>query len=322
MKCKFASAAVVAFLVGCTTAQTAVVGEYSIKKLGSLSRGEEVGKGLSGITRVSDTEYWCVEDRGGKLHQYELLLNDDGEPEKFELKRTVNAKKSGDAESCEYDPLTSRIWLADEYDRFVKSYNRETGEPVDDLVFPEIFKKHMVYNKFFEAMTMSKDGLTLWVMNEDTLKCDGAVAKQGKGGKVRIQEFVRRDGKSPWQTGRQFFYLTDPVDGKPYKNLMLSGVSSMQALDDGSLLVLEHEMSMKNPIFPTFRCRIYRVIPGESGATLSKELLWGGNTGFANYEGLCFGPTLKNGRRTLVMVTDAGNHTEDLVTVLELVKTK
>jgi hypothetical protein len=50
--------------------------------------------------------------------------------------------------------------------------------------------------------------------------------------------------------------------------------------------------------------------------------LWGGNTGFANYEGLCFGPTLKNGRRTLVMVTDAGNHTEDLVTVLELVKTK
>ncbi len=90
-------------------------------------------------------------------------------------------------------------------------------------------------------------------------------------------------------------------------------------LGDGTLLALERELSIKNGKFmPSLRCRIYIVdvsgaedvsardsLAGFGGPMAKKTLLWSGDTGFSNYEGLCEGPRLADGSRTLLLVSDA-----------------
>ena len=39
---------------------------------------------------------------------------------------------------------------------------------------------------------------------------------------------------------------------------------------------------------------------------------------FANYEGICFGPRLKDGARSLILISDGGGVAEERVLVLSL----
>ena len=94
----------------------------------------------------------------------------------------------------------------------------------------------------------------------------------------------------------------------------------MCCLDDGTVLVQEREMSVKGGGFlpvPSFRCRIYQVdvagatdvsgISSLNGATykpVAKKVVFAQNTGFAMYEGLCLGPRLTDGSRSLLMISD------------------
>ena len=92
---------------------------------------------------------------------------------------------------------------------------------------------------------------------------------------------------------------------------MRSGVSDLCALEDGTLIVLERELSRKG-VAPAYRVRLYAVRPRTIAAfdverPVAKKLLFGADTGSANYEGVCLGPRLENGDRTLVMVSDGGD---------------
>ena len=49
-----------------------------------------------------------------------------------------------------------------------------------------------------------------------------------------------------------------------------------------------------------------------------KRLVWEENTMFANYEGICLGPELKNGTKTLVLVSDGGGSADESLLVLAL----
>ena len=103
--------------------------------------------------------------------------------------------------------------------------------------------------------------------------------------------------------------MTDAIEGLDYRGQSVSGVSALCVPEDGRLLVLEREMSVKKALLPTIRCRIYEVDPSaplNEDGTVAKRLVWGENTMFANYEGLCRGPDLPDGSRTLVLVSDAG----------------
>ena len=83
-------------------------------------------------------------------------------------------------------------------------------------------------------------------------------------------------------------------------------------MSDGSLLVLEREFSMK--VLPSFRIRIYRIVPGETG----KSLVWECPSTFSNYEGMCLGPKLPDGRQSLVLVSDGGDAAMESVLVLAI----
>jgi hypothetical protein len=68
---------------------------------------------------------------------------------------------------------------------------------------------------------------------------------------------------------------------------------------------------------PSFRCRIYQVdfagatdvsaVMSLNGATyrpVAKKMVFDRDTGLAMYEGLCLGPRLADGSRSLLMISD------------------
>ena len=279
---------------------------------------EKGPEGLSDIARIAGDRYYCVNDRGGLLYEVEIRLAPDGSDGTFTVLRSVRLDSRVDLEGCAYDPLTKWVWVSDEHDTSIRAYNPSSGAMVAKAAVPEVYKKNVRRNRSLEALAISPDGLRMYAANEDTLECDGAPASRDEGGLVRIQEFVRSDSAGIWRESRQIRYATDPVDGADYKGAAVSGVSAMCVLDDGRLLVLEREMSRKNALLPTLRGRLYAVDLNAPSKTASKRLLWDENTMFANYEGICQGPTLPDGTRTLILVSDGGGDADENVLVLSL----
>ena len=285
-----------------------------------IPRGEKPEQ-LSGISRIADGRYICVEDVGGMLYEAAVVFTNGGKAVSFAATRSLKLEGRRDLEGCAYDPLTGWAWAVDENDASVRAFDLGTGKQVALAPVPEVFRK-AIYNSSLESLTISPDGLKMYTANEDTLTCDGKPSSREEGGFVRIQEFTRPDGKTPWTASRQFRYRTDPVDGKPYKGIALSGIADLCSLGNGNLLVLEREMSQKNPLFPTFRGRLYAVSTEDGGEVLTKRKLWDENTLFTNYEGICPGPCLADGTQTLVLVSDGGFRAEKALKVLGLPPSK
>ena len=279
---------------------------------------EEKPEGLSGLSHVAGDRYYAVDDRGGLLHELKISVNAEDEVTACEVARSVRLEGRRDLEGCAYDPLDGRVWVSDEHDSSVRQFDPQTGRETARAAVPDVFLKDVVPNRSFEGLAISPDGLRLYVANEDTLRCDGAVAGNGRGGVVRIQEFVRDGAGSPWTPVRQLFYPTDPVEGGAYRGIAISGVAALCAPGDGSLLVLEREMSLKNPLVPSFRGRLYEIDLADIRHPVGKRLLWDENTYFSNYEGLCLGPRLKDGSRALVLVSDGGGEAEENLLLLSL----
>ena len=87
------------------------------------------------------------------------------------------------------------------------------------------------------------------------------------------------------------------------------GVSEICADDDGTLLVLEREFFVpKRKIGASVNCKLFRFSPSGGGKQLLgqwKSRLNLLKRNIANYEGMCFGPRLADGRRVVVMVADS-----------------
>ena len=269
-----------------------------------ISRDEEPA-GLSAISLGRNGRYYCVDDRGGMLHEAEIKLaegNDDGT---FTVLRSVKLVGRVDLEGCACDPLTGWVWVSDEHDTSIRAYDPSTGRQVAALAIPDVYRRNVRKYHSFEGLAISPDGLRLYTANEENLKCDATNV-------VRIQEFARKGADDAFRPSRQFFYSVDPAGGAAFGKRTFSGVSSLIAMPDGSLLVLEREFSLK--LLPSFRIRIYSVVPGAPG----KSLVWEESSTFSNYEGMCLGPRLPDGRQSIVLVSDGGAGALETVLVLAL----
>ena len=254
-------------------------------------RPEGGPEGVSAVSRIEGNRYYCVDDRGGWLHEVVIAVG-NGEVS-FKTNRAVRLKGRVDLEGCAYDPLTRNVWVSDESDTSVRAFDPETGREVSSLDIPEVYRRNVRKHRSLESLAISGDGLRLYTANEESLKCDATNV-------VRIQEFARCGARDAFRPSRQFKYTVDPAGGSPFGRHTFSGVSSLLAMEDGSLLVLEREFSVK--LLPSFRIRIYRMTPGREG----KTLLWEEPSTFSNYEGMCLGPRLPDGRQSIVLVSDGG----------------
>ena len=289
----------------------------TVRRIGSASFDPEP-KGISGIAFIAGDRYVVAADgpRGG-LHDLRLPLEDGTAcPGAPEFGPRVECVGAADLEGVAYDPSRKEVWASDEKHQTIRAYSPE-GEIVGEAPVPDHFKTTR-FLMGFESLTIRRDGREMWAANEEALPADGPQSSVTNGTLVRLLRFVREGDDPGWRVAAEYPYRADTIAGGDYKDVQRSGVAGLCSLDDGSLVVLEREMS-RGWIIPRIRTRLYLLnlegaqdvsaIPALSGfdvVPVAKELLFE-TRGFAMYEGLAMGPVLADGSQTLVLVSDNGS---------------
>ena len=294
-----------------------VRGLPKISPIGEFVR-PRVPEELSGITHVDGDSYYAVSDDGSGVWPMQIGMDRvTGAITNCVMGRNVHV--GGDNEGIAWNPQGQTVFVTDEKAQKILEINPATGKFLAEVPLPEHQQKRRK-NRGLEALALSPDGEFLWTANEEALSGDGDVSSVQNGTTVRLMRFRRKDGVK-WAHDGEWAYLTDAIGGGKTKR-MRSGVSDMCVLEDGTLLVLERELSRKG-VSPAYRARLYAVRPARDSSIdmerpLAKKLLFGADTDTANYEGVCLGPTLDNGDRTLVMVSDGGDADDERLYVLRM----
>ena len=312
--------------------------------------------GLSGLTRVAGDLYYAVRDNGSQGALFTLRIGVDratGAATNCEIVAETKLRGREDLEDVVWDAAAKRVWVCDEHDGSIRAFDPASGEESARVAVPKVFDA-FVFNRSFEALSLRPDGREMWTCNEEALNRreavgrtkhrvvpvavdtpdvdDGPLSTRAHGSRIRLQKFVRADAAAPWTPAGQWASDADSVGGAAFLDKARSGVSDLVCLDDGRLLVLEREMSVKKGgVLPTFRCRIYEV--DFAGATDTSDLLcvtapavrpvrktrvFGARTAYAMYEGACLGPELADGSRSLLLIADGDDGAVNRVMALRL----
>lgn len=176
-------------------------------------------------------------------------------------------------------------------------------------------------NKTLEGLALTPDGRSAWLAMEAALRQDGPEPTlQAPGGPCRFTQIDIASGK----VLRQIAYVPDaiPRAPSPHGANADNGVVEILMLDPHRMLVLERAYMAGLGPQDSNSLRLYVIDTRQPTDTLSIAALKPGNhtpaakTGvadFANFpaltrldntEGMCWGPALPNGSRTLLFVSD------------------
>ena len=176
-------------------------------------------------------------------------------------------------------------------------------------------------NKTLEGLAITPDGQTAWVAMEAALRQDGEEPTAGShGGPCRFTLIDIASGN----TIRQIAYLPDAVPKAPSPPSAHAdnGVVEVLMQDAHRMLVLERAYMAGLGDRQRNSMRLYVIDTRHATDTLSLAALKPGNhisaaktlvadfasfpalTRLDNTEGMCWGPTLPNGNRTLLFVSD------------------
>ena len=252
------------------------------------------------------------------------LLQDDGQP-------YPNAKTGGDVpdpESIRRDHEAGSLWWVTEGDRklglspFLRIAAPD-GKQVGAIPLPDIFTMNKDqeigprHNLGFEGLSFTPDGRSVWLAMESALYQDGPIATPSTGAVARLAR-VDREGKE----FAQYAYPLDPIQAVPTGKNGDNGVSEILALDDHRALVLERSGVEGADGVWTMYIRLYAIdttgatdiaaVPSLANANyipVDKRLVIDLAKTAAigrvdNIEGMSWGPTLADGNRSLVLVSD------------------
>lgn len=255
------------------------------------------------------------------------LLRPDGSP---------FPPRAVDSEAIRFDPLTHSLWwtsegerhpparLTDPFVRHAALDGRDLGEvPLDPMFHVTAAPRGPRDNLVFEGATLSTDLRSLWVSMEDPLIQDGPMPTMTTGAWARISRYARDDAQGFGALQAQFVYPVGPIPAAGAWTAILAqnGVSEILAIDAAHLLVLERAFALG----AGWRIRLFEadwsaatdvksfdaLVDADGHARsftpMTKRRVLDFDTlgiHIDNLEGLCFGPTLQNGHRTLVLVAD------------------
>lgn len=233
-----------------------------------------------------------------------------------------------DAESLRRDPLNGQIVWSSEgdpargFDSAVRRIDAR-GAHLGAVPLPTSLKfdsgglSGTRPNLTIEGLSFSPDGRSLWLSMEAPLIQDGPVSSVAAGGLTRITRLDRRG-----RVRAQYAYRLDPVQAAPAAGMRAdNGISEILSVDNHRLLVLERSgVEVRKGHF-AFHCRLYLVDMKQGQDIAGRESLASGTVrplakrllvNFAklkridagNLEAMAWGPRLKDGRRTLVLMAD------------------
>ena len=271
----------------------------------------------SGITWLGGERYAVVNDKSLTAGFQLLTIRlDDATGDILEVRADsfmTSQQPNRDEEGICYVPQTNTVFVSGEADKQIVEYTLDGQLTGRRLATPEVFASAR-NNGGFEALTYNAQTHRFWTTSENTLKADGEQPNISKKipNLLRLQSFD--DNLQPCE---QYWYKTDSSAVTSLKGKSTLGVSGLAALDDGRLIVLEREIRKKPKNIGSFvHVKLYVVRPAQQqpGEFLKKQLLTEFRTrlnltrrNFANFEGLCAGPKLSDGRQVLLLVADSQN---------------
>lgn len=282
----------------------------------SLSSGSTGAAELSGITYAGSGTYYAVGDNGAKsLWTLNIGLNSaTGIISSASVTGSISVSGLGtDSEGVSYRASSNSVFVSDEVASTIKEFRLSDGVQISTVTVPSIFSPSNLQGNF-GLESLSYGGGTLWTANEEALSPDGSLSTTSQGSWVRLQRF-----NSSLLADGQWAYRTDAISAmSPLTTAERSGVVDVLPWDSRRILVLEREFG--GSFIPDFRSRLYLVdvsaatdvsglaeLDGGGFTALAKTLLWQDDFSATNFEGMTLGPTLDDGSRSLLLVSDDGS---------------
>ena len=288
--------------------------------------------GLSGLDFYNGVYYLaCDNDENPRYYKAKIEIKgyEFDSIEVFDVVELADSKEVLDLESIVFDSINNEILLISEgnikkgKDPSFFSVNSK-GEFINKFEIPPYFKakgkQEPRHNGVFEGLASSFDKMGYWIATELPLKEDGPEPKFSETtSPVRITYFNNKGVAT-----KQFAYLLDRVGKKPLGNFAVNGVTDLLEYGENKLLIIERSYSsgyenQGNVI------KIYSVDYSNAVNTINynkltkvnyypvkKELVFNfedvrdqlTNKSIDNIEGISFGPTLPNGNRTIILISD------------------
>ena len=278
----------------------------------------------SGIASVSGNRYVVVDDKlpGGGIVFFDIPLRKNGTVRVGSVQRIVpEATSSAGVTGLDNEGIVyaeGKLYVSAENDQSIREYNLDGSATGRTFSIPaDMGPSAILRNGGFEALAWNPVTSKFWTTTEFPLKKDGKAS--------RLHRLQRFDAAHQ-PDGRWLYQMDEPVMAEKDRGSVMAyahGISAMTALDDGRLIILEREVYVpvgdpREILDRSFtKMKLYVVDPsGDSETILPKQLLCefetritlttaGIDVALANYEGMCLGPRLPDGRRCLILMADS-----------------
>ena len=324
--------------VGCSTLTTKTTHKLQLKFLDEyvvpdslVVDGTLVG-GLSGIDYKEGT-YFLICDDASNPRYYKATININLNTiskihfnKVYKIKDTTNYL---DMEAIRYDTKRHKIVITSEgsirHGVSPSLFTINSDNHIHKVKIPDMFSVNSIQkprnNGTLEGLCISKNEKGYWIAMELPLKGDGPEPTyQEADSPVRIT-YIDAAYNKP---NKQFTYYLEPISKKPTGRFGVNGVTDILEYSTDKFFVLERAFSsgwgtQGNTV------RIFKANASKATNTInkvslkekkfkpaSKELLLDledirnqlTNAIIDNIEGMTFGPTLPNGNKTLLLVSD------------------
>lgn len=235
--------------------------------------------------------------------------------------------KARDSEGIAYVPGRG-FFVSAENDQQILELSMDGSPTGRSLSVPTCYRRSNIFaNCGFEALTYNADQGIFWTTTEQGLKSDVTALSTLASRKptlLRIQSFG-----PDLQPLEQFAYSTEAPATTLKPKHYAFGVPELLALNDSTLIVMERELNIPDgynlaqcnirlfsvnlrsgqaiadTTLPLNKMKREDFLPKKHLFSFSTVIHIIGRKDFANYEGMCLGPKLSDGRQTLLLVADS-----------------
>lgn len=204
-----------------------------------------------------------------------------------------------DAEGVAWCGPRGTVFVSGEADQRILEHRTDGTLTEHELQVPAwLGPEHIQPNRGFEALTFDPQSQLFWTVTESPLKSDPPRL-------LRLLTFgTDLQPRLEWT-----YTLSEPSFQSTGARDHYHGVVALAPAGDRQLLVLEREARIARRYSGSrCRCKLFLFNPSNGNKHLLYECLTRFtpfNTRFANYEALCPGPTLADGRRTVLLLSDS-----------------
>jgi hypothetical protein len=289
--------------------------------------------GLSGIDYYNGLYYLVCDDASNPRYYEATITIKDTVITNIAITKIIKIRDSSkylDLEAIRYDGNTNKIFLTSEghidKQEFPLFFSvNSDGDIVNEFKIPTAFYPNSTqqprHNATLEGLSKNYNEEEYWVAMELPLKADGPEPQLiHTKSPVRITLISTTSN----QALKQFAYLLDPIAKQPKGNFAVNGLSDILEYAKAKFFVIERSYSSglgnQSNTIKIFNVdatkatntlnidslRIESYVPATKTLLLDFENLRNRltNNSIDNIEGITFGPTLPNGNKTLLLVSD------------------